>query len=613
MSLSLPAIALGQAEPAAPVGGSVSCTGSTLSWVQEIGALIADIVQFFPRELATLAVYLSSMAIGTVNTWSITSGGSGSGASDAAAQAFTAGWTQTRNLANMLVVLAFVIIGISTALRIREYEAKKMLLPLIVVALLINFSGLFCGLIIDASNLTMKGLTMGAASMGTGFMTNVQTMGNKAICAQAVAGNMWGYIAADVMFSIVYVAIAICFIYLAFMLLARYAVLGILYMLSPLAFVFWAFPFPKAKELWNQWWSHFIKWSFIGVGICFFLWLAQMILAQYQSTMFPPVVVDLSAASSPFWGTVFYLFVVLMVIFVGIKISTKSSAIGAAAVIGLATGGIGMAMGAAGKAASGGAGVAGKGLMTGADKLSGGKASAVKQSVSGTTGRFMENIGLKQTGTTAKNEAARVSAEQKGMEAALNSGNATDKARVQALAKNGHGIRSAAAMGAIASAGQINETFKDNATEAGQRLQYASQFGGENLFKTASKENPLLMASNTTAIKGLTSQTNPSTGINYTAQEAEDKLVGGAYRSADIEARSKFSPDVIKDRRYLENTTAKQMLKAGERMSADRVQAHKDLLARGGMIDQMRSDPANASAEKQAEITAKEAAIVGMS
>ena len=39
------------------------------------------------------------------------------------------GWQIVRSLANMFIVLGFVVVGIATILRIREYEAQKKLLP----------------------------------------------------------------------------------------------------------------------------------------------------------------------------------------------------------------------------------------------------------------------------------------------------------------------------------------------------------------------------------------------------------------------------------------------------------------------------------------------------
>src|SRR5581483_9356548 len=59
---------------------------------------------------------------------------------------FLSGWVTTRNFANMLIVLAIIGIAVATILRFKEYEAKKLLLPIVVMALLINFSNVFCGI-----------------------------------------------------------------------------------------------------------------------------------------------------------------------------------------------------------------------------------------------------------------------------------------------------------------------------------------------------------------------------------------------------------------------------------------------------------------------------------
>jgi hypothetical protein len=50
------------------------------------------------------------------------------------------GWPSIRDLANMLIVLGFVVIGIAFTLRLEGYGSKKALINLIIVALLVNFS-----------------------------------------------------------------------------------------------------------------------------------------------------------------------------------------------------------------------------------------------------------------------------------------------------------------------------------------------------------------------------------------------------------------------------------------------------------------------------------------
>ncbi|MBZ9572914.1 hypothetical protein KJA17_01890, partial [Patescibacteria group bacterium] len=67
-----------------------------------------------------------------------------------------AGWEIIRDLTNIAIVLGLVVIALATILRITTYHAKKTLPLLLIVALLVNFSPLICGIIIDGSNIVMS-------------------------------------------------------------------------------------------------------------------------------------------------------------------------------------------------------------------------------------------------------------------------------------------------------------------------------------------------------------------------------------------------------------------------------------------------------------------------
>jgi hypothetical protein len=66
------------------------------------------------------------------------------------------GWQVTRNFANLGFVLALLWIGLATALKLSEYEAKKSLPRLILMILLVNFSPVICGVVVDAANIVMN-------------------------------------------------------------------------------------------------------------------------------------------------------------------------------------------------------------------------------------------------------------------------------------------------------------------------------------------------------------------------------------------------------------------------------------------------------------------------
>ncbi len=68
-------------------------------------------------------------------------------------QIIRAGWTISRDIANIFFVLFILIIAIATILGVQSYGAKSLLAKLIVVAILINFSLVIGYTIIDATNI----------------------------------------------------------------------------------------------------------------------------------------------------------------------------------------------------------------------------------------------------------------------------------------------------------------------------------------------------------------------------------------------------------------------------------------------------------------------------
>lgn len=317
----------------------ISKCESKLGMFESVAAAIADIILYLPKQIAYWVTWIASWVISMVLDWSITN----TSTNDGAALAFHAGWKSIRDVSNMLIVLGFVIIGIAFTLRLENYGSKKTLINLIIIALLINFSGIFCGFFIDLSKFAMTGLVEGTpSSMGITFYSNIQNKETTAACEALESGNLGEYIMNDVLFGVIYAIVAFCFAYLAVVLIARYAYLGILYILSPLAFICWAFPIPKLKDVWNKWWSEFLKWVFIGVSICLFLNIAGKMLDSFPSLNDKNVTIS---------TLLFYMLIVIITIIVGIKISIKQTGVASLAakgVLGVATGGAKLAMGAVG-------------------------------------------------------------------------------------------------------------------------------------------------------------------------------------------------------------------------------------------------------------------------
>ena len=134
----------------------------------------------------------------------------------------------------------------------------------------------------------MRDLTLGGNAEATLFR-KVNTAWNATVYKMPLRTfpQALQYTGLSAVFWFIYGIVGLSLIYLAITLIQRYIWLAILFIVSPLAFVFYAFPLPASKELWTQWWHHFIKWSFIGLGGAFILRLSVQILLAFTWPDFP--------------------------------------------------------------------------------------------------------------------------------------------------------------------------------------------------------------------------------------------------------------------------------------------------------------------------------------
>ena len=201
------------------------------------------------------------------------------------------GLSITRNFANMGFIVFLVAIALATALRIEEYKAKKTLPILILIALLVNFSPVFCGFIIDASNIVMNFFLNGVTGL-TGFsnflMQSGQAMWNLIITA---GFDLWTNISAamQIIIMIVFNFFAgFIFILFSALFIMRYIMLWILVILSPIAFVSYILPATRrggSLLSWQKWWEQLIAWSIIGIIAGFFLYLGFTMISMINANI----------------------------------------------------------------------------------------------------------------------------------------------------------------------------------------------------------------------------------------------------------------------------------------------------------------------------------------
>jgi len=198
------------------------------------------------------------------------------------------GWVVIRDLSNNFFIIILMVIAVGTILRVPNYHYKQLLPKLLIMAVLINFSKLFTGILIDFSQVVM--LTFANALVGEhgteGYsiilgaigMPSAFSLGSVAELTKAEGVEIMDVIAAlifaGIISSVALVVVAMIVVVLVF----RVVMLWFLIILSPLAFV--ATTFPRSKGYAGQWWDELFKYLIVGPALMFFLFVSLSALTR---------------------------------------------------------------------------------------------------------------------------------------------------------------------------------------------------------------------------------------------------------------------------------------------------------------------------------------------
>lgn len=182
------------------------------------------------------------------------------------------GWMNVRDLCNMFFILILLVIAFGTMLRQENYAAKKLLPKVLIMAILINFSKMFFGLIIDFSQVIMLAFVRSLHPSDGHFVSIFIVDDWLSMEKDVTRAEMWGVVLAQVFALIAAVVTAVVLAVFLAVLVMRIVMLWIYTIFSPFVFLGWAFP-PLQKYT-NQIWEDFIKQVMVGPILAFFIWLA---------------------------------------------------------------------------------------------------------------------------------------------------------------------------------------------------------------------------------------------------------------------------------------------------------------------------------------------------
>lgn len=190
--------------------------------------------------------------------------------------AVTYGWTIVRDFANMFFVLILLVIAFATILRVESYNLKTWLPKLVIMAILINFSKLICGVIIDFAQVIMLTF-IGAVKEITGG-TMIELLGVSKILefnesqVERIEVSGWTILSSVILGVIMMIVAVVVIVVMLMMIIVRMVMIWIYIVLSPLAYLLASFP--QGKKYSERWWSDFSKNVIVGPIIAFFLWLS---------------------------------------------------------------------------------------------------------------------------------------------------------------------------------------------------------------------------------------------------------------------------------------------------------------------------------------------------
>lgn len=222
----------------------------------------------------------------------------------------TLGWGITRDLANMFFILILLIISFTTVLRIKSWAIQQLWWKVVVAALLINFSLVIAGFVIDFANILtaffLKQITGGGiGTITTKLAASMQILNfyNPAP-PESIGGGIGQFAAsgfaavAGIILTLVGLVIT-AFVFGAAMifLIVRILYLWLLLIFAPIVWMLWILPATSGR--FSEWWHAFIKWAFFAPIFVFMIYLSLSIF-DASGQLNPKV---FGVISVPGWNT----------------------------------------------------------------------------------------------------------------------------------------------------------------------------------------------------------------------------------------------------------------------------------------------------------------------
>ena len=263
-------------------------------------------------------------------------------------------WLLLRDLANMALIFVLLYIGIGTILNIRVISKKNtyksastLLVPFFVCAVLIHFTPLIAGIVIDISHIFTKYFFVAAQDGLSGFGSSHPFSDNwKGFVWTSSLEEASGIVLQSIVSIFYSLTVAVVLLIVAAILIVRIVALNLLVSVSPIAFLARIIP-QTSKSIFEPWKTQLLQWAMLPVILGLFLWMSVVVLDNGRvACQESPL--DMGAPGNPTTPIVATANQVLpsdslcmsivsmmsvIIVIVGLFVSSKTSAMGASTII----------------------------------------------------------------------------------------------------------------------------------------------------------------------------------------------------------------------------------------------------------------------------------------
>jgi len=248
-------------------------------------------------------------------------------------------WRFVRDFFNTMLIMVLLFSAFATVFQASTgYHYKKVLLNLVLMALLVNFSYPISRFIIDASNIFMYGFLNQLGGEGS-FWSIVEKSGILNITTNGGSANASiYYLISAVIFTFMF---AITMLTIAVLLVIRTVALTIFIIFSPIAFLGSTQPGTDLANVASSWWKEFMKYCFAGPIMIFMLVLAnKMMIAISTASRGLGTIAQLQAKDADLSNNISaicFFILPLVILWIGIEKAQSSGIAGAGMVVGAGT------------------------------------------------------------------------------------------------------------------------------------------------------------------------------------------------------------------------------------------------------------------------------------